>query len=291
MLYLFLTGWLTSNHDGTKAVCKWCNKELTAKKSVVQNHSETFRHRRRKPGNQIYPDFSSFKKSQVEIRKSLVAKKKFPKIQNDNMVDITNKIYNASTFKKTKSPQFINNTSGYHKSNKKQSSNSFYDKVPEKLLGKRVYNSKTLYKVKWSHKSKSESTWELELKIPTYLVTEFNEEMKKQMEKKRSTGKIVSPCDIIDLTSDDLAIDAVEPSTTVTAKDIGQKDTTETAGQGKVVEVEEKVTNVPPVESRKEVGTLSYKPMKKPPTNEVEKVDFDTFILEQKKIIEANQGE
>ena len=206
--------------------------------------------------------------------------------------------------------------------------------MPEKLLARRKFTSKILYKVKWSHKPKSESTWELESEIPTDLITKFNEELKKQTEKNSSLGKRpaqedasaqvpvktnkvsieqkmlssvqvnnlndqdilpettlsstklsfqtdqripkvvdadknVSPCDTIDLTLDDLAVDAVELSNAETAKNIKQKETIKTADQDMVVE---------------------YKTMKKPVTHEVEKVDFDTFILEQNKITESEQG-
>ena len=108
-------------------------------------------------------------------------------------------------------------------------------------------------------------------------------------------NKILSPGDKIDLTKA-IVFDADKLSTTETADGS-----------------EKNVTNRLTVEGNKAEESLFYKPIEKlifrtpipiykplikegenkdsdPSTNEVEKVDFDTFILEQNKITEAEQG-
>ena len=56
----------------------------------------------------------------------------------------------------------------------KEESDHFKGKVPEKLLGKKVFNSKTLYKVKWKDLPEDSSSWKLEDEIPVGLIRKFN---------------------------------------------------------------------------------------------------------------------
>merc|ERR1719354_757794 len=110
---------------------------------------------------------------------------------------------------------------------------------------------------------------------------------------------ILTPSDKIDLTMDDLAFDVVKPSIAETSHNIEQKDTAEAANQDKVENVGEKVSNAPLVVSDQAVDTSLHElavkpetqPMEKPSTKEVEKVDFDAFILEKTKATEAFQEE
>jgi len=109
----------------------------------------------------------------------------------------------------------------------------------------------------------------------------------------------LSPADKIDLTKDDLAFDVGGPSTTETADNDEQIDATAAADQDKVANVEEKVTSAPLVVSNQAVDTSLHKPvvkpipppMEEPSTKEVEKIDFDAFILEKKKAAEAPKVE
>ena len=57
MLSIFID-WIASSQNATKAYCKWCKKELTAKRNVLMSHSNSFIHERNK-NKQNLPNHSS----------------------------------------------------------------------------------------------------------------------------------------------------------------------------------------------------------------------------------------
>ena len=57
MLFIFID-WIAPSQNGTKAYCKWCKKELVAKKNILMLHSKSFRHERAKNKQNLNKDRS-----------------------------------------------------------------------------------------------------------------------------------------------------------------------------------------------------------------------------------------
>ena len=107
-------------------------------------------------------------------------------------------------------------------------------------------------------------------------------------------NKILSPGDKIDLTKA-IVFDADKLSITETAEGSEKRATNSIEGnneeQSLLYKPIEKLIFRAPIPINKPSVKEGEKKDSDPSTNKVEKVDFDTFILEQNKITEAEQGE